>query len=107
MKKNFSVIIFYLVVIALIVLVSSQLLGRQSTEKCTYSQVEQFFEEDLVKKYQVSKSYQLKLEVYVKDTSSEDGLVRDEDGKITNKTQLYSYQLSGLSLYKFDRNVDT
>ncbi len=106
MKKNFNVILFYLIVIALIVFVSSQLLGRAGAESCTYSQVEEFFENDLVKKYEVSNSYRLTLEVYVADKTSEDGLVRDESGKIANKTQIYSYQLSGLSLYKFDRNVD-
>ena len=106
MKKNFSVILFYLVIIVLIVLVSSQLLGRGSYEKCTYAQVEDFFEDDLVKKYEVSNTYRLTMEVYVKDASSEDGFTHDENGKITNKTKLYSYQLSGLSLYKFDRNAD-
>ena len=138
MKKNINVIIFYLVIFAVIILVATQLMAGSGAEKCTYSQVEQFFADDLVKEFEVTNSYKLILTVYVPaepgdkaettppaDTSAsdttvpdqtaplpiapetpDDGLIRDKDGKITNKTKTYTYQLSGLSLYKFDRNVD-
>ncbi|MBQ9080953.1 MAG: ATP-dependent zinc metalloprotease FtsH [Clostridia bacterium] len=106
MKKNINVIIFYLVVFALIIFIATQMLGGQNAEACTYREVEDFFEADLVKKFEVKNTYKMLLEVYVPDDSVEGGLIRDESGKITNKTQVYSFQLSGLSLYKFDRNVD-
>ncbi len=128
MKKNINVIIFYLVIFAVIVLVATQLMAGGGTEKCTYSQVEQFFRDDLVKEFEVTNSYKLNMVVYVPELSDTpdttvpegdetsalpdepevpgNGIVRDEEGKITNKTKLYTYQLSGLSLYKFDRNID-
>ena len=106
MKKNINVIIFYLVIIALVIFIASQLLSGAAVEKCTYRQVEEFFESDMVQKFEVTNSYELIISVYVAEGDAENGIVRDEDGKITNKTKIYSYQLSGLSLYKFDRNID-
>ena len=131
MKKNINVIVFYLVIFAVIILVATQLMAGSGAEKCTYSQVEQFFNDDLVKEFEVTNSYKLILTVYVPEASDstpdttpapegdetaplpeepvapDNGIVRDEEGKITNKTKTYYYQLSGLSLYKFDRNIDT
>ena len=105
MKKNASVIIFYLVVLGLIVFVAAQLLGGTDAKPCTYNEVEDFFENDLVKKFEVKNTYKMIFEVYVVDEATGE-LTRDEAGNITNKTQKYYYQLSGLSLYKFDRNID-
>ena len=51
MKKNINVIIFYLVIFAVIILVATQLMAGSGAEKCTYSQVEQFFADDLAITY--------------------------------------------------------
>ena len=106
MKKNASVIVFYLVVLGIIIFVATQLLGGSDAKHCTYNEVENFFEADLVKEFEVKNTYKMYFDVYVVDEQTGE-LSRDEDGNITNKTQQYVYQLSGLSLYKFDRNIDT
>ena len=65
MKKNINVIIFYLVIFALIIFVATQLLSGASVEKCTYGQVEDFFESDMVQKFEVTNGYELIMSVYV------------------------------------------
>ena len=86
MKKNASVIIFYLVVLGLIVFVAAQLIGGSDAKPCTYNEVEDFFENDLVKQFEVKNTYKMFIDVYVVNDETGE-LSRDEEGNITNKVQ--------------------
>ena len=88
MKKNASVIFFYLVVLGIIVFVAAQLIGGTDAKPCTYNEVEDFFEADLVKQFEVKNTYKMFIDVYVVDETTGE-LSRDADGNITNKTQRY------------------
>lgn len=91
MKSNFKVILFYVVIISLIFLFANQVLNPAGNEPLTYGEIVGYFEKDQVKAFQVSKTFFLKMEVYV---AGEDGLLTyDDAGNITNTTKIIGTKL--------------
>ena len=99
MKSNFKVIIFYIVLIAAIVLSVSALMGSpKENEDPVLSDVIGYFEKDAVIKFEVDENHYLTMEV------ASEGAVYGEDGKLVSydadKLKKVEYQLSNLSLFQ-------
>ncbi len=102
MKSNARVIIFYIVLIAVILLVGSTLIESNSAEKVMYSDVVEYFKNDRVRAFAVTNQHLIKLEVY---EVGEDGLINyDADGKVTNKIIAVKHQLNGSEGFEMFRD---
>ncbi len=98
MKSNFKVIVFYIILIAAIVLSVSALMGSpKEIEEPVLSDIIEYFEKDAVIKFEVDENHYLTMEV------AGDGAIYGEDGKLESfdpeKLKKVEYQLSNLSLF--------
>ena len=99
MKKNFKVIISYIVLFALIIFSVAFLMGDRTTvEDPVLSDIVGYFEKDAVIRFEVDEKHNLTMEVAGPDaTYGEDGKLLTYDGE---KLMKVKYQLSNLSLFQ-------
>ena len=62
MKNNLKIILFYIVLIAVILIVLSQMFSQTPQEVLQYSDIVHYFEEDAVIEFYVSEKYYLEME---------------------------------------------
>ncbi len=106
MKKNFSVILFYILLIVGIFYLGSQIIGARQIEDVGYSDIIDYLDSDLVQEFTISNQYYLTMKVY--DTGDGGNLTYDESGKITSKTKYVGYQFdSSDAKERFLEKVDT
>ena len=99
-KGNLKILIFYIVLFLGVVFAISFMLGNQTKEVLTYSDVIDYFKDDMVKEFVVDEEYYLTLKVYV---ANEDGTLSiDENGNIKNSIKTVGYQLQSLGLFVED-----
>ena len=99
MKKNFKVIIFYIILFAIIVIAVSTFMGnKQKSEDPVLSDVVEYFEKDAVIRFEVNQKHFLTMEV------AGDDATYDENGKLDTydeeKVVKVKYQLSSLNLFQ-------
>ena len=96
-KSNLKILIFYILLFVAVIVSLTIMFGANEHEDAIYSEVIEYFDDDLVKEFVIDESYFLTMSVYV---PNEDGtLLRDADGKITNPTKIVGYQLQSLGLF--------
>ena len=96
-KSNLKILIFYILLFVAVIVSLTIMFGANEHEDAIYSEVIEYFDDDLVKEFVIDESYFLTMSVYV---PNEDGtLSRDADGKITNSTKIVGYQLQSLGLF--------
>ena len=83
MKKNYKVIIFYIVLIVVILFIAGSLLGRPDGQAVKYSDVLTLFRQEQVKSFVIDKNDELTMEL--------------QDGKT-----IVSYKLRDISLFYYD-----
>ena len=99
-KGNLKILIFYIVLFLGVVITLSFMFGNSGKEVLTYSDVLDYFKDDMVKEFVVDEDYYLTLKVYV---ANEDGTLSiDEKGNIKNSTKTVGYQLQSLGLFVED-----
>ena len=102
MKHNFKAIIFYIVLIAIVVIAVSSLLGNTQQEKLIYSDIVEYFKTDAVVSFTVDEDYLLTMKVVDKGHATIDEVT----GKITSYDEKYlkeaAYQLRSLELFHTD-----
>ena len=102
MKRNFKAILFYIVLIAIVVISVSSLLGQTKQEKLLYSDIVDHFASDSVVSFTVSEDYLLTMTV----VDPEYATVDEATGKVTayDKEHLkqLTYQLRSLELFHTD-----
>ena len=96
MKSNAKVIVFYLVLIAVIVVAVYYMLGAPSgRENLGFSDVMEYFKEDRVKEFEVSNENVLTMDIYSVD---KEGTLTPED-VVNAKTERISYKLYSIGLF--------
>ena len=105
MKSNFKVILFYVVLIALIFFAVFALLGTPSSkEKLAFSDIKEYFAEDKVQDFTVSKNNILTLTVY--DTKEEGLLTPEVAAGLSTKKLTYDIN-SNFAVNQFNDLVKT
>ena len=96
MKNNFKVILFYVVLIAVIFVAIFAMLGSPSSKKdVNFSEIMQYFQDDQVKKFEISNANVITLEIYKTDKA---GVLTPED--VANlTTEKISYKLRDLGIF--------
>ena len=96
MKNNSKVILFYLVLIAVIFFAVFTMLGTSSDKKdVNFSEIMQYFDDDQVKRFEISNTDVITLEIYKTDKA---GVLTPED-VATLPTEKISYRLRDLSIF--------
>lgn len=101
MKKNVKTILFYLLLIAVIVVTVSTLFRGTKKEKLIYSDIVGYFRTDSVVSFVVDEDYNLTMNVVDKDSSAfdENGICVEFDKE---KVKSISYSLRSLDLFHTD-----
>ena len=96
MKNNSKVILFYIVLIAVIFFAVFTMLGTSSDKKdVNFSEIMQYFDDDQVKRFEISNTDVITLEIYKTDKA---GVLTPED-VATLPTEKISYRLRDLSIF--------
>ena len=101
MKKknsNIKIIIFYVILFAAIVLALTFMFNQESEEKVTYSDIVDYFKNDDVAEFVVTKDNEIIMRVFERDENGE--YLVGSDGKKTTKE--ISYRLQSLGLFVED-----
>ena len=101
-KNNFKILIFYILLFGAVIISLSFMLGDTGEEALTYSDVAEYFENDMVAEFVVDDSYFLTMKVYI--PNADGTLTFDEEGNVKNGTKTVGYQLQSLGLFVEDFN---
>ena len=98
-KRNFKVLIFYIVLIAAIIFSLSFMFSNQEVEQIKYSQVVDYFKNDAVKTFTIDQEDYITMEVYNIDEirAIADGTSQTPVSELPTKT--IGYQLQSLNLF--------
>ena len=96
-KSNLKILIFYIILFIAVIVSLTVMFGNQEHEEAIYSEIVDYFEEDLVADFVIDEGYYLTMTVYVPNTDG--SLSTDSDGKIINSTKKVGYQLQSLGLF--------
>ena len=102
MKNNFKTIVFYVALIAIIVLTVSTLFNTTQDKPAQYSDIVEYFKTDSVVSFTVDQKYYLTMKVVDPDTTTYDeatGVVLEYD---EDKLKEVGYQLRSLELFHTD-----
>ncbi len=102
MRNNFKTILFYIVLIAIIIVTVSTLFGRANDKPAQYSDIVEYFRTDSVISFVVDEDYYLTMIVVDPDTATYDeatGVVTAFDKE---KLKEVGYQLRSLDLFHAD-----
>lgn len=92
MKNNIKVILFYIVLIAVIIIATASLFKSMSGDDITYSDVISYFKEEKVRKFEIDGNNVLKMEIRVTLTDGSEGSAYVE------------YKLRDISIFYADLN---
>ena len=93
-KNNLKIIVFYIILFIAVIILLTVMFGANEHEEAIYSEVVEYFEDDLVVDFVIDESYYLTMTVYI---PNEDGsLSVDGEGKIINQKAKVGYQLQSL-----------
>ncbi|MBQ3791637.1 MAG: ATP-dependent zinc metalloprotease FtsH [Clostridia bacterium] len=101
-RRSFRVALFYLVIVAIVVVAVSVMLRGGSTSKIPYSQVRSYFLHEQVTVFEVTSSNVLKMTVRVLDENGVPVTTQDVNGKTVEKTEAVEYKLRDLSIFLED-----
>ena len=105
-KSNFKVLIFYVILIAAIILSLSMMFSQQEAEVVKYSQIVDYFKNDAVKSFVVDDEDYITMEVYdIEEIKSlAEPPAEGEEAKTLDdlKTKTIGYQLQSLELFVND-----
>ncbi len=105
-KSNFKVLIFYVILIAAIILSLSMMFSQQEVEQIKYSQIVDYFKNDAVKSFVVDDEDYITMEVYDIEDIKElaEPPAEGEEAKTLDdlKTKTIGYQLQSLELFVND-----
>ena len=96
-KNNLKIIIFYILLFVAVIVSLTVMFGANEHEEAIYSEVIEYFEDDLVADFVIDESYYLTMTVYVPNTDG--SLSVDSEGKIINQKVKVGYQLQSLGLF--------
>ena len=102
MKSNFKTILFYVALIAIIILTVSTLFNSTQDKPAQYSDIVEYFKTDSVVSFTVDQKYYLTMKVVDPDTATYDettGVVLSYD---ETKLKEVGYQLRSLELFHTD-----
>ena len=96
MKKNsnFKIILFYIVLFSVVIFALSFMFQSNGEDKVTYSQIVNYFKDDMVAEFVVDEDYYIELKVYFTDQNGT--VITDGD------TKTIGYQLQSLGLFVED-----
>ena len=96
-KNNLKIIVFYIILFVAVIASLTVMFGANEHEEAIYSEVIEYFENDLVAEFVIDESYYLTMTVYV--PNADGSLSVDGEGKIISQKTKVGYQLQSLGLF--------
>ncbi|MBQ5840833.1 MAG: ATP-dependent zinc metalloprotease FtsH, partial [Clostridia bacterium] len=99
MKKSAQIAIFYIALIAAVIIAIVVMVNNMNSEPLTYSEIVSYFQKEQVKRFEVSAKNVITMEVRELDSDGNVITTQDTSGETVEKTVIVEYKLRDLAMF--------